>query len=92
MSSLKLTSQNSLDETQLNNKTASTILDSSPKASKPRLAPIDLPNDKLKTSKLTKDQDSQLSVSNNGDFDQIEINWKAAIEPLLNLMNNYFRG
>ena len=68
--------------------------------SKSRLAPLDMANDKLirslklKDSEFKERESSSASSQSNHHVDsaQVEQNWKTYIEPLLNLMNDYFRG
>jgi hypothetical protein len=109
--SSKLTSQSSFDETKSSNHL---VVESSPKISKSRLAPLDIPSDKLKSIKIkefefkeqepsnrshnsvskqpqAKKNDSSSSGAAAASSDQNEINWRSSIEPLLNMMNDYFK-
>lgn len=78
------------------------------------MAPLDIPNDKLKSIKIKefefKEQESSNRRHNSASkqpqakndsssgaaaatsSDQNEINWKSSIEPLLNMMNDYFKA
>jgi len=93
----KLISQNSIENEILPNQI--NLVESSPKISKARLAPLEIANDKLRSIKLKdldlRERESSSSTSQSNhctDSDQVEQNWKNYIEPLLLLMNDYFRG
>ncbi len=97
-----------------NNNNSNIFAVASPKSSiKSRLAPLDLPTDKIRSikireiefndsSKIVNPRESSSATSNKSisstssssavNESQMEINWRAHIEPLLSKLNTYFKG
>ena len=77
------------------------MVETNPKISKARLAPIEIVNDKMRSIKIKelelKEKEPSLAgptihYNHHFDLDYVEKSWKNHIEPLLILMNDYFRS